>query len=704
MSAHAQTRVSEHNSSLEFSEHLSSHLSLPMAKLLLVYFALFLTSYGGSYGTKPSTPPTISSSVQDSEGRFKSLLEEYEAGLVELRERVRGREGELIVVSDSALRIGSSSTVSKTTNNGASDGEQLSDSSDAAPFSSENFSYSGPTSGGEGLHESAAGSTSGFEEVSSGENKGSAAGSTSGFEEVSSGENKGSAAGSTSGFEEVSSGENKGSAAGSTSGFEEVSSGENKGSAAGSTSGFEEVSSGENKGSAAGSTSGFEEVSSGENKGSAAGSTSGFEEVSSGENKGSAAGSTSGFEEVSSGENKGSAAGSTSGFEEVSSGENKGSAAGSTSGFEEVSSGENKGSAAGSTSGFEEVSSGENKGSASGSASGLMEESSGRDTSASGESGSGTGSPSKEEVLRQWLSGELVRMMTVVYDCEDGSESVGNWRNEAVGSWLTGRSESHTKDSTSIAASGGGTEEHSLYSTDREKRFIFDEDDRVFASQSESFPQCAIARASTGCTAFYIGPYHALTAAHCVNSFRYGWRGRIRLWRERNCHNVGHQNTCSRVFAVFGHTHLKMFEYDYALVEMNRNGEPSPCWFGIGYVNQWDHPSYRNLEVLGYPYDKRRYTGQPECSYEAMWKASCNVSYSVRQNLIQWCDAVSGNSGSPVYSQTDGDKVVYGLHAQSVGNYVYNANGERELQQWWNQGPIITPLRYHQILRWMERT
>ena len=191
------------NSSLEFSEHLSSHLSLlptlrrdpeTMAKLLLVYFALFLTSYGGSYGTKPSTRPTISSSVQDSEDRFKSLLEEYEAGLVELRERVRGREGELIVVSDSALRIGSSSTVSKTTNNGASDGEQLSDSSDAAPFSSENFSYSGPTSGGEGLHESAAGSTSGFEEVSSGENKGSAAGSTSGFEEVSSGENKGSAA------------------------------------------------------------------------------------------------------------------------------------------------------------------------------------------------------------------------------------------------------------------------------------------------------------------------------------------------------------------------------------------------------------------------------------------------------------------------------------------------------------------------------
>ena len=326
-----------------------------------------------------------------------------------------------------------------------------------------------------------------------------------------------------------------------------------------------------------------------------------------------------------------------------------------------------------------------------------------------GDSGSGgeeedSPSPSVEEILREWLLGELVRMTTVAYDCKSWSETVGDWRNETshVTEWLiSGKSESHTGDSHSVvgSASGSGSESFIPGETLRDKRFIFGEDNREFVTQSENFPECAVARVSTGCTSFFIGPYHALTAAHCVNNFRYGWRGRVRLWRERNCHDRGYLSTCTRIFAVFGHTHLKLFEYDYALIETDK---PSPCWFGIGFENPWDHPSTRHLEVLGYPYDKRRYTGQPECTYEAMWQANCNVSYSMHQHLVQWCDALSGNSGSPVYSVTDSQQVVYGIHAQSVGQYVYSEDGGRELEYLWNQGPMITPLRYHQILRWMK--
>ena len=331
----------------------------------------------------------------------------------------------------------------------------------------------------------------------------------------------------------------------------------------------------------------------------------------------------------------------------------------------------------------------------------------------SAESGSGEGSGGGDEedstsddvaAFREWLAAELVRMTTVIYDCRDGSETVGDWRNESVGAWLLGDSESRTKDSVSVAAteitSGNGRSE--LLPREREERFIFGEDDREFVIQSSDFPQCAVARVTTGCTAFFIGPYHALTAAHCVNNFRYGWRGPIRMWRERNCHDRGFYGSCSRVFAVKGHTHMKMYEYDYALVEMDRDGEPAPCWLGVGYVNPWDYPSEMDLEVLGYPSDKRRYTGQPECSYEAMWQAHCNVSYSIRQYLLHWCDVLSGNSGSPIFADVDGGKVVYGIHAHSVGDYVYNEDGRRKLEQLWNQGPMITPLRYHQILRWMK--
>ena len=328
--------------------------------------------------------------------------------------------------------------------------------------------------------------------------------------------------------------------------------------------------------------------------------------------------------------------------------------------------------------------------------SGNGEESAGGETddgSSSSASGSGSGStdiPSAAEILKKWLDEELDRMTTVIYDCEDGSETIGNKSDETA--ILIPHSQSHTLDSVS-AATGGAS--------DRMKRFLFGEDDREFVTNSSNFPQCAIARVTTGCTGFFIGPYHALTAAHCVNNFRYGWKGKIRMLRERNCHERGFRSTCSRVFAVLGHTHYKLYEYDYALVEMDRSGDPAPCWFGIGYINPWKYPSRRDLEALGYPSDKRWYNGQPECRYEAMWLASCNTSYSVHQNLIQWCDVLSGNSGSPVFSDTNQNKIVYGIHAQSVGRYVDLEDGSREIEELWNQGPMITPLRYFQILRWM---
>ena len=97
-----------------------------------------------------------------------------------------------------------------------------------------------------------------------------------------------------------------------------------------------------------------------------------------------------------------------------------------------------------------------------------------------------------------------------------------------------------------------------------------------------------------------------------------------------------------------------MFEYDYALIEIDTSGAPAPCWLGIGYINPWNEI---NLKVLGYPSDKRWYTGQPECSYEAMWQATCNVTYSVKQYLLHWCDVLGGNSGSPIFADVDGNKV-----------------------------------------------
>ena len=314
-------------------------------------------------------------------------------------------------------------------------------------------------------------------------------------------------------------------------------------------------------------------------------------------------------------------------------------------------------------------------------------ESSADDASGSGlEQGSGV----SEAEFQAWLDEELHRMTTVVYDCKERTETVGDWREETRVSaappyWST-------LDSLQ-AREQARNRDHG----DRTARFIFGEDTREFVDDSRQFPQCAVARMTTGCTAFFITPYHALTAAHCVNSFHYGWKhNRINLWRERNCNHRGNWTTCSRVFSVLGHTHMHMYHYDYALIEMDPEGEPAPCWLGIGFHHPWENPSHFNLDALGYPSDKRPYNSQPECSYEAMWLSTCNESYSYEQYLIQWCDVISGNSGSPLFSEVNGNRVAYGIHAQSVGEYV-----NKKLVGLWNQGPRITPLRFYQILRWI---
>ena len=307
--------------------------------------------------------------------------------------------------------------------------------------------------------------------------------------------------------------------------------------------------------------------------------------------------------------------------------------------------------------------------------------------SASGSaSSSGAIDPDRLSALEE----ELQLMTTVSYDYHNGIETKGDWRNET---WFVHvpRSQS-TLDSLLTGQNG----------TNRTKRGIYEADEREFVSDSRQFPGCAVARVSTGCTAFFVSPHHALTAAHCVYSqYRSYWKGRPTLWRGRNCKHSGVEINTRRVFSVRGHTELHMYHYDYALLETEPDGEASPCWFGIGYKTPWGSPNNFTLTTYGYPYDKRPYNNQPECSHAAMWQSQCNESYYYDTCIVHWCDVVGGNSGSPLVAKVDTahgkNTAVFGIHAQSV----YSEVNGRITGLVWNQGPLITPLRYFQILRWM---
>ena len=63
---------------------------------------------------------------------------------------------------------------------------------------------------------------------------------------------------------------------------------------------------------------------------------------------------------------------------------------------------------------------------------------------------------------------------------------------------------------------------------DEEKHYIFDDDECLPIPNSAfaRLPYCAIGELDNGCSAVFIGPYHALTAASCVyNTATNTWRG-----------------------------------------------------------------------------------------------------------------------------------------------------------------------------------
>ena len=72
-----------------------------------------------------------------------------------------------------------------------------------------------------------------------------------------------------------------------------------------------------------------------------------------------------------------------------------------------------------------------------------------------------------------------------------------------------------------------------------EKRAVIGEDNR-FEQSSTRYPYCAIGRLENGCTAFLVGPYHAITARHCVyKRKKQPWNPYRGVYLGRDCNSRG---------------------------------------------------------------------------------------------------------------------------------------------------------------------
>ena len=228
---------------------------------------------------------------------------------------------------------------------------------------------------------------------------------------------------------------------------------------------------------------------------------------------------------------------------------------------------------------------------------------------------------------------------------------------------------------------------------DRARRYIFGADNREDIINQYVYPWCAIGQLANGCTAAFIGPYHAITAAHCVydistSSWRPSWH--LNIKRRRNCNSYGDSMTWTNVHITVGYAYFHKHEYDYALIIYD-SSDPATCYMGMGYYDPWPNVGF---SVTGYPADKRA-SELPGCWYDSMWSSTCSSSTTAHDGLtlVYTCDTVlPGMNGAPIHRQQigtfAGDQVVYGVNAyQSIyGNF----------------GPRIDQDRFYQIVDWMR--
>ena len=156
------------------------------------------------------------------------------------------------------------------------------------------------------------------------------------------------------------------------------------------------------------------------------------------------------------------------------------------------------------------------------------------------------------------------------------------------------------------------------------------------------YPEFAVGILDNGCTAFLIGPRHALTAAHCVYTFNASsFSDNLNLWRGRNLDAYLELMAWSEVIVPINYFLSGAERDDWALIVYS---EPSasPVWLKIGYSKR-----IYNSPFTAYSY----ISNEP---YGAMYSTICrsqtenSAVHTDPQLITIWCSTVEGFDGGPV--------------------------------------------------------
>jgi V8-like Glu-specific endopeptidase len=234
--------------------------------------------------------------------------------------------------------------------------------------------------------------------------------------------------------------------------------------------------------------------------------------------------------------------------------------------------------------------------------------------------------------------------------------------------------ETLNKDGTteSKAASEGMRailEKASPPSEQSEDRAIVGTDDRKQITDASGYPDRVVGwlwsqaqdDSWSTCTATLIGPFTAITAAHCVYVHDKGG------WIKQMLFIPGVTDPESAPFGTYDWENINILKgyidnydgtnygsampWDMAVITLAEDAGNQLGWMGfrVDDASDWD------ADIIGYPGDKPDGT---------MWSNSCKIKADQFGDLIYWheCDTFAGSSGSSMWEDQKGDLYIRGIN------------------------------------------
>ncbi len=180
------------------------------------------------------------------------------------------------------------------------------------------------------------------------------------------------------------------------------------------------------------------------------------------------------------------------------------------------------------------------------------------------------------------------------------------------------------------------------------------------------------------CSGAMIGPFHFLTAGHCVHEGGTGATGwysnvQVTLGRDGDERWYGAANSTG-ITSVTGWTQSDDPNYDWAVIKLDRNLGNATGWNGHWWYSSNSTLNGMNVSIAGYPSDLATQWSQSTLSNDThkieMYESTGNMlnptSHQLRYNGT--LDTFGGMSGSSVIQDKPGSgRVAVGIHAYGDG-------------------------------------